>query len=101
MYTCLSPHSADYVASIVYIFLYYGYIDMYVYTYHMYTLIGNIFHSLGLHQLGYMRPAPGYSNHRTPIKGLYLCSAGSHPGGGVQGAPGRNCAQIVGFDLGR
>ena len=75
---------------------------MYVYTYTMYTLIGNIFHgSLGLHQLGYMRPAPGYSNHRTPIKGLYLCSAGSHPGGGVQGAPGRNCAQIVGFDLGR
>lgn len=61
---------------------------------------GNIMHgSLGLHQLGYTRPAPGFSSHRTPLKGLYLCGAGAHPGGGVMGAPGRNCANIVLSDL--
>lgn len=57
---------------------------------------GNIFHgSLSLHQLSHARPVPGYTNHRTPVKGLYLCASGTHPGGGVQGAPGYNCAQIV------
>eukprot|EP01004_Peranema_trichophorum_P010876 NODE_970_length_2213_cov_44.560287_g829_i0.p1 GENE.NODE_970_length_2213_cov_44.560287_g829_i0~~NODE_970_length_2213_cov_44.560287_g829_i0.p1 ORF type:complete len:701 (-),score=153.25 NODE_970_length_2213_cov_44.560287_g829_i0:111-2024(-) len=61
---------------------------------------GNIFHgALGLHQLGYMRPVPGWSNHRTPLKGLYICGSGAHPGGGVMGAAGRNCAQIVLSDL--
>jgi len=44
---------------------------------------GNIMHgAVGLNQLGYMRPAPGFSDHRSPIRGLYHCSAGSHPGGG-------------------
>jgi phytoene dehydrogenase-like protein len=62
---------------------------------------GNIMHgSLGLHQLGYTRPAPGFSSHRTPLAGLYLCGAGAHPGGGVMGAPGRNCANIVLSDFG-
>lgn len=62
---------------------------------------GNIHHgSLGLHQLGYTRPVPGYSTHRTPVRGLYLGSCGTHPGGGVMGAPGRNCAEIIKIDLG-
>lgn len=61
---------------------------------------GNFHHSsLGLHQLAYARPAPGYSSYRSPIPGLYMCSAGTHPGGGVQGAPGHNCAQVVLSDL--
>lgn len=37
--------------------------------------------------------------HRTPIKGLYLCGAGAHPGGGVMGAAGRNAATVVVEDL--
>lgn len=63
---------------------------------------GNIFHgSLSLHQLGYTRPAPGQSSYRTPLAGLYLCGAGTHPGGGVMGAPGRNSARAILSDLGR
>mmetsp|Transcript_4881 Transcript_4881/g.7431 ORF Transcript_4881/g.7431 Transcript_4881/m.7431 type:complete len:828 (+) Transcript_4881:54-2537(+) len=63
---------------------------------------GQICHgSLSLHQLGYARPMAGYSDHRTPLKGLYMCSAGTHPGGGVMGAPGKNCAQIVLRDMGK
>eukprot|EP00397_Hematodinium_sp_SG-2012_P020184 GEMP01020781.1.p1 GENE.GEMP01020781.1~~GEMP01020781.1.p1 ORF type:complete len:433 (+),score=91.02 GEMP01020781.1:406-1704(+) len=62
---------------------------------------GNIFHgALSLNQIGYTRPTPSTANHRTPIAGLYLCGAGSHPGGGVTGAPGRNCALTVLSDLG-
>jgi len=54
---------------------------------------GNIFHGdLGLDQLFFMRPVPGWAQYRTPIAGLYLCGAGAHPGGGVTGAPGRNAA---------
>ncbi len=61
---------------------------------------GNIMHgSLALHQLAWARPAFGYDRHRTPLKGLYLCGAGAHPGGGVMGAPGHNCAQVVLSDL--
>lgn len=61
---------------------------------------GQICHgSLSLHQLAYARPMAGYSSHRSPLRGLYMCSAGTHPGGGVMGAPGRNCAQIVLRDL--
>jgi phytoene dehydrogenase-like protein len=57
---------------------------------------GQICHgSLSLHQLGYARPMTGYAQHRTPLKGLYLCSAGAHPGGGVMGAPGKNCAEMI------
>ena len=54
---------------------------------------GNIFQgSMNLNQLHMMRPLPGWADHRTPIKGLYLCGAASHPGGGVMGACGKNAA---------
>jgi phytoene dehydrogenase-like protein len=56
---------------------------------------------MSLDQLFSMRPVPGYSNYRTPIKGLYLCGAGAHPGGGVMGAAGRNAANRVLKDLGK
>ncbi|KAG6580366.1 Pyridine nucleotide-disulfide oxidoreductase domain-containing protein 2 [Phytophthora cinnamomi] len=56
---------------------------------------GNIFHgAMGFDQLFWMRPMAGYSNYRSPIDGLYLCSAGTHPGGGVMGACGRNAAKV-------
>ncbi|RMG33323.1 MAG: NAD(P)/FAD-dependent oxidoreductase [Planctomycetota bacterium] len=57
---------------------------------------GNIFHgAMSLHQLFHLRPVPGWSDHRTPIAGLYLCGAGAHPGGGVMGTPGRNAAYAI------
>jgi phytoene dehydrogenase-like protein len=57
---------------------------------------GNIFHGdLNLEQLFFMRPVSGWAQYRTPIKGLYLCGAGAHPGGGVTGAPGHNAAKQV------
>ena len=63
---------------------------------------GNIFHgSMGLDQLFWMRPAPGWARYRTPVEGLYLCGSGAHPGGGVIGAPGRNAAMAVLKDVGR
>jgi len=61
---------------------------------------GDIFHgALGLDQLWSARPLLGYADYRTPIKGLYLCGAGAHPGGGVTGAPGHNCAREMLRDL--
>lgn len=39
------------------------------------------------------------SGYQTPLAGLYMCGAGSHPGGGVMGAPGRNAAQVVLHDI--
>jgi phytoene dehydrogenase-like protein len=48
-----------------------------------------------LDQVLFMRPMPGWSNHRTPIDGLYLCGSGGHGGGGVSGAPGRNAAREI------
>jgi phytoene dehydrogenase-like protein len=63
---------------------------------------GNIFHGdLNLEQLFLNRPVAGWSQYRTPMRGLYLCGAGAHPGGGVTGAPGHNCAQQVLRDLKR
>jgi phytoene dehydrogenase-like protein len=54
---------------------------------------GNIFHGeLALDQLFFMRPLAGWARYRTPIAGLYLCGAGTHPGGGVMGASGRLAA---------
>lgn len=51
---------------------------------------GNIFHGeLNLSQLFFLRPAAGYAKYRTPIKGYYQCGSGTHPGGGIMGAPGR------------
>jgi phytoene dehydrogenase-like protein len=57
---------------------------------------GNIFHGdIRLDQLFFMRPLSGWSQYATPIKGLYLCGAGTHPGGGVTGAPGYNAATAI------
>ncbi len=53
-----------------------------------------------LNQLFLMRPLLGWARYRTPIKGLYLCSASSHPGGGVTGGPGANAAREILRDLG-
>jgi phytoene dehydrogenase-like protein len=63
---------------------------------------GDIMHGhLALDQLFSARPVLGHGNYRMPIKGLYLCGSGAHPGGGVTGAPGHNCARAVLRDLGR
>jgi hypothetical protein len=51
-------------------------------------------------QLFSSRPMSGYGRYRSPITGLYLCGAGTHPGGGVTGAPGHNSARAVLSDLG-
>ena len=57
---------------------------------------GNIHHlDLVDSQMLSNRPLPGWSDYRTPIKGLYLCGAGTHPGGEVTGAPGHNAAHQV------
>lgn len=57
---------------------------------------GNIFHgSMTLGQLFDARPVSSVSSHRSPVAGLYLCGAGTHPGGGVMGANGYNAAQAV------
>jgi phytoene dehydrogenase-like protein len=54
---------------------------------------GNIFQGeLTLEQLFFLRPAPGWADYRTPIKGLFMCGSATHPGGGIMGAPGRNGA---------
>lgn len=54
---------------------------------------GNIFHGeLTLQQLFFLRPVPAWARYRTPIEGLYQCGSGTHPGGGVMGAPGRLAA---------
>ena len=63
---------------------------------------GHIFHGEhALDQLYAMRPVLGWAQHRTPIRGLYLCGAGTHPGGGVTGAPGAHAARVIGKDLRR
>jgi len=56
---------------------------------------------MGSDQLFSMRPVPGHGDYRTPVEGLYLCGAGTHPGGGVTGANGRNCAHEVLRDVRR
>ena len=57
---------------------------------------GDIFHGkLTLNQLFSARPVLGHGDYRMPLKGLYLCGSGSHPGGGVTGVPGHNCAREV------
>ena len=64
---------------------------------HEYGLVGgNIFHGeLTLNQLFHMRPAGGYADYRTPLRGLYQCGSSTHPGGGVTGLPGRNAAREI------
>jgi phytoene dehydrogenase-like protein len=57
---------------------------------------GDIFHgALSLDQLYSARPVLGYADYRTPIEGLYQCGSGTHPGGGVTGAPGHNAAREI------
>ena len=57
---------------------------------------GDIFHgALSLNQLFSARPALGYAAYRGPVKRLYHCGAGAHPGGGVTGAPGHNAARAI------
>ena len=57
---------------------------------------GDIMHgNMSLDQIFSARPMIGYGNYRSPIKNLYLCGAGTHPGGGVTGAPGHNAAQEI------
>jgi phytoene dehydrogenase-like protein len=65
---------------------------------------GDIFHGkLGLDQLYSARPVLGHADYRSPIRGLYMCSASTHPGGGVTGLPGHNAArEMIGdFRAGR
>jgi phytoene dehydrogenase-like protein len=57
---------------------------------------GDIFHgALTLNQLFSARPMLGHADYRGPLKGLYHCGSGAHPGGGVTGAPGHNAAQVI------
>ena len=57
---------------------------------------GDIMHgNMSLDQIFSARPMIGYGNYRSPIKNLYLCGAGTHPGGGVTGAPGHNAAYEI------
>lgn len=57
---------------------------------------GNIMQgAMNFNQLFMFRPVPGWADHRTPIHGLYLCGAASHPGGGVMGACGKNAAEEI------
>jgi phytoene dehydrogenase-like protein len=61
---------------------------------------GHIHHGeMALDQLFVMRPLLGWAQHRTPIAGLYLCGAGTHPGGGITGANGANAARVVLSDM--
>ncbi|HXT21742.1 MAG TPA: NAD(P)/FAD-dependent oxidoreductase [Thermoanaerobaculia bacterium] len=57
---------------------------------------GNIFHGeLSLEQLAFLRPIAGWSRYKTPIDGLWMCASGTHPGGGIMGAPGALCAKTM------
>jgi phytoene dehydrogenase-like protein len=57
---------------------------------------GDIFHgALSLNQLFSARPMLGHADYRGPLRGLYHCGAGAHPGGGVTGAPGHNAARVI------
>jgi phytoene dehydrogenase-like protein len=57
---------------------------------------GNIFHGeMSIDQMFVMRPVAGWARYRMPLRGLYLCGSGAHPGGGVMGAPGYNAAKQI------
>ena len=63
---------------------------------------GNIFQGeLTFDQLLFNRPFPGYAQYRGPVAGMYMCGAGTHPGGGVMAAPGANAAREILRDLKR
>ncbi len=57
---------------------------------------GNIFHGeLSVEQLGFLRPVPDWARYRTPIRDLWMCGSGTHPGGGIMGAPGALAARAI------
>jgi phytoene dehydrogenase-like protein len=63
---------------------------------------GDIFHgALSLDQMFSARPMLGHGDYRGPLKGLYMCGSGTHPGGGVTGAPGHNAAREILADFRR
>jgi phytoene dehydrogenase-like protein len=63
---------------------------------------GDIMHgALSLDQMFSARPVLGHGHYRTPVKGLYQCGSGTHPGGGVTGAPGHNAAREIIKDFGK
>jgi beta-carotene ketolase (CrtO type) len=56
---------------------------------------GNYYHiDMTLDQMVFFRPLPEIANYKTPLEGLYLTGAGTHPGGSISGMPGRNCARV-------
>jgi len=57
---------------------------------------GNIFHGeLSLEQLAFQRPMAGWARYKTPLRSLWMCGSGAHPGGGIMGAPGALCARMM------
>jgi beta-carotene ketolase (CrtO type) len=59
------------------------------------ALKGNYYHlDMTLEQMVFFRPLPELANYKTPIQGLFLTGAGTHPGGSISGMPGRNCARV-------
>ncbi|PHS22788.1 MAG: FAD-dependent oxidoreductase, partial [Robiginitomaculum sp.] len=59
-------------------------------------IAGDIMHgNMTIDQLWSARPVLGHGSYRGPVKGLYMCGAGTHPGGGVTGAPGHNAAHVI------
>ncbi|MBF2027244.1 MAG: NAD(P)/FAD-dependent oxidoreductase [Oscillatoriales cyanobacterium C42_A2020_001] len=59
------------------------------------ALKGNYYHiDMTLEQMVFFRPLPEIANYKTPIDGLFLTGAGTHPGGSISGMPGRNCARV-------
>ena len=57
---------------------------------------GNIFHGeLSLEQLAFQRPMAGWARYETPVRNLWMCGSGTHPGGGIMGAPGALCARTI------
>ncbi|KAM3110802.1 beta-carotene ketolase CrtO [Phormidesmis sp. 146-33] len=60
------------------------------------VLKGNYYHlDMTFDQMMFFRPLPELANYRTPIEGLFLTGAGTHPGGSISGIPGRNCARVI------
>jgi phytoene dehydrogenase-like protein len=63
---------------------------------------GNVFHGdMAADQLFTQRPLFGWSRYRTPVRNLYLCGAGTHPGGGVMGSAGRSASREIQKDFRR
>ena len=63
---------------------------------------GHVYHAEpGLDQFFAWRPVLGMARYRLPVRGLYLCGSGAHPGGGITGGPGRNAAREILADVER